>query len=216
MLSATALTGTPAGALGQDAVLCENAILFAAAQTGAPVDLLQAIALVESGRGGRLWPWAINAKGAGRWHESRAALVANIRNLREAGETSFDIGCFQINTHWHGTAFDNDEAMADPATNALYAAQFLSDLKQEFGTWEGAAGAYHSRTPQLADAYRARVLGHLRPAEATLATAAPAPAPVPPKPFDYPLFLAGASGAPGSIVPAQDARQPFLAGWGTR
>ena len=46
--------------------------------------------------------------------------------------------------------------MFDPATNANYAARFLSDLYSELGNWSEAAGAYHSRTPKYAQKYAAR------------------------------------------------------------
>ena len=46
--------------------------------------------------------------------------------------------------------------MFDPDMNALYAARFLSELYREFGDWTGAAGAYHSRTPEYADRYKVK------------------------------------------------------------
>ena len=46
----------------------------------------------------------------------------------------------------------------DPTANAAYAARFLSALYTETGSWEAAAGRYHSVTPALGEAYRERVL----------------------------------------------------------
>jgi hypothetical protein len=46
--------------------------------------------------------------------------------------------------------------MFNPERNALYAAHFLIELHREFGSWTEAAGAYHSRTPEHADRYKAK------------------------------------------------------------
>ena len=76
-----------------------------------------------------------------------------------AGRRSFDVGCFQINYHWHGHNFPSLEAMFDPDTGADYAARFLQSLYAERGNWSAAAGAYHSQTPVA----RQRLPGALRP-----------------------------------------------------
>jgi hypothetical protein len=145
---------------------CLSAAEAAAARHGVPAELLRAIALVETGRGGpdgpRPWPWAINAGGRGAWFESRAAASAAARRALAAGTRSIDIGCFQINLRWHGDAFESIDAMFDPAANADYAARFLARLHREAGDWTVAAGWYHSRTPELSKAYRERLARHLR------------------------------------------------------
>lgn len=216
------LASPVAGDTGDEAALCVRAIDMAAAQTGVPADLLHAIARVESGRRGKPWPWAINLDGTGVWHDSRATLEAHVLHLQAMGETSFDIGCFQINTRWHGANFDSLAAIADPDANALYAARFLRRLHAEFDTWEGATGAYHSRTPARAASYLARVEGQrARPAvptrppsppELVAVARAPAAARVA---TAYPLLHAagGQGAAPGSTVPIMAARPPFLVGW---
>lgn len=141
--------------------LCEAAAERAAALTGVPVALLRAIALAETGRnrGGRLrpWPWALNIAGRGYWPESRTAASRHLRQTLSQAPGHVDMGCFQINLHWHGGAFASPEAMLDPEANALYAARFLKRLHAETGDWNVAAGLYHSRSPERAAAYRARV-----------------------------------------------------------
>jgi hypothetical protein len=220
LFAAAALAATACAVPGMAATPCHAAIDRAAAATGAPRDLLTAIAMAESGRNGAPWPWALNVAGRGYWHPDRDALAAHVRALVEAGETRFDVGCFQINARWHGQEFPNIDAMLDPNENALYAARFLAALRVELGTWEGATGAYHSRTPALAEAYRARVARHRAAARpraptdtAPRAEGAAGPLPVP---VEYPLLRGGVSGAPGSVVPALAARAPFLAGWAAR
>lgn len=233
MVRAAAIVGTsihldPAGAAPSaptsaaipDAALCAQAISAAATRTGVPADLLHAIARVESGRRGAPWPWALNVEGKGTWYDSREDLEAQIRRLQAAGKTSFDIGCFQINTRWHAAGFETLATMADPLANAHYAADFLSRLFTEFGSWEAATGAFHSRTPALAEAYLARVASQ-RTLTNTEGAPAPAVALAPPahaavrSATAYPLLhgAGGGKSAPGSIVPTLAARAPFLRGW---
>jgi hypothetical protein len=165
------------------AALCERAIVEGARRGGVPVEILHAIALTETGRnlGGRLRPspWAINREGKGHWFRSREEALAFARESVAAGRPSFDVGCVQINYRWHGHAFPSIEAMLDPEWTATYAAQFLRTLYEERGSWSEAAGAYHSLTPQFANAYRARfdrLLADLRPIELDAPAVAALPA----------------------------------------
>ena len=97
-----------------------------------PQDVLHAISLTETGRpaNGRLrpWPWAINREGKGFWFKNRDEALAFAKASVAAGRRSFDVGCFQINYHWHGMNFASLEAMFDPDTGADYAARFLQSL----------------------------------------------------------------------------------------
>ena len=148
-----------------------------------PQEVLHAISLTETGRpdGGRLrpWPWAINREGQGHWFKTRAEAFAFAQASLAAGRRSFDVGCFQINYHWHGHNFPSLEAMFDPEAGATYAARFLQSLYLERGSWLAAAGAYHSQTPARASVYRARferILAGLG-GNTDLAVAAASPAP---------------------------------------
>jgi hypothetical protein len=142
------------------AEICERAIVAGARRAGLPQEVLHAISLTETGRvqGGRLrsYPWAINREGKGFWFKSRDEALAFARASLAAGRRSFDVGCFQINYHWHGANFPSLEAMFDPDIGADYAAAFLKGLHAERGDWSAAAGAYHSQTPARANVYRAR------------------------------------------------------------
>lgn len=155
----------PAFALESDALetaeLCRFATDQAERAHGTPPGLLRAVSLVESGRridGARVaWPWTINLEGAGHWFDSREEALAFARAALEAGKTSFDIGCMQINYRWHHQEFGSLEEMFDPAHNADYAARFLTALETETGDWMHAAGFYHSRTPTHSERYRTLV-----------------------------------------------------------
>lgn len=197
--------------------LCEQAARQAAAETGVPPDLLLAIALAESGRArdGRLrpWPWTANLEGRGHWFDTRAELVAFAEGAVAVGRTSVDIGCFQINWRWHGQHFARPGDLSDPLTGARHAAAYLLRLRGEFGGWEGAAGAYHSREPARAARYAARVaeLRGTAPTAPTVPTLAPPP-PEPAVRVTWALAGGGAPAAPGSLVPATAAPRPFLPG----
>jgi hypothetical protein len=157
---------------GADAAACGEWAMIAAQEAGVPVDLMRAIARVESGRRdaaqpGRShppWPWTVGTGSGGRWfataREARAFALARL-----AAGDEVDIGCFQLNHRWHGRAFESLDAMFAPDRNARYAARFLAALHAEFGDWTRAAAAYHSRTPEHGRAYLARlaaVLGTMR------------------------------------------------------
>ncbi len=143
-----------------DAALCTTAARQAATETGVPLSVLMAVTLTETGRNtaGRMdpWPWTVNMEGEGHWFEDEDAARAFVYDRYKSGARSFDIGCFQINHRWHGENFASVAEMFRPDKNALYAAEFLGQLYDEFGDWSAAAGAFHSRTQQFAKAYRAR------------------------------------------------------------
>jgi hypothetical protein len=147
----------------------------------------------------RPWPWTLNFGGDGRWFATRAEAEAALAEGIAAGRRNIDVGCFQINLRWHGSAFPAPQAMFAPDANAGYAARFLADLHAETGDWPAAAGAFHSRTAVHADRYRARfetILAGLGRA------AGPAPDARAGRRFNpYPLLLPGGTPAGGSLFP---------------
>lgn len=146
-----------------DATACDAAAKIASAEIGVPEYYLKAIARTESGisRGGSFspWPWTVNVAGKGSYFQNKQAAQNHIVKSLHGGVRNVDIGCFQINLKWHGSRFDSVEHMLDPLENARYAAFFLRDLHTEFGDWEAAAGAYHSRHAE----YSAQYLDRLKP-----------------------------------------------------
>lgn len=146
---------------------CEALAARAAAERGIPEGLLPSIARVESGRGQgslgrRAWPWTLNQAGKGMYFDTRAEAMDYLRAAVASGVRNIDVGCMQINYRWHGEQFASLDAMMDPDTNTRYAARFLSELREQHGSWEIATGFYHSMTPDRSRHYRelvARVLG---------------------------------------------------------
>jgi len=125
---------------------CERSIRAAERKYNLPPYLLAAIALTESGRDGKPSPVAMNIGG-------RSYFASSTRDMEEVvgrygGETSsIDVGCMQINLRWHAPRFKNWRSLLVPSYNAEYAALYMTELYRRTGSWNGAVGAYHSRTP---------------------------------------------------------------------
>jgi soluble lytic murein transglycosylase-like protein len=141
---------------------CGRAIAEAERGAGIPAGLLLAIARVESGRaapGGGIapWPFAINADGAGRYPETKAAAITEVEALRGRGIRSVDVGCMQVNLFHHPQAFPDLEAAFDPPRNVAYAVRFLRELHGRTGNWSDAIAQYHSGEPGRGLAYHSRV-----------------------------------------------------------
>ncbi len=132
--------------------------------TGIPKALLGAISLAETGRWAPdrqesfAWPWTVMAEGRGRYFDTKAEAVAEVYALLDQGLTNIDVGCMQINLHYHGGAFADIEQAMDPTANIAYAGRYLSNLYGAAKSWTTAAGYYHSMTPDRSNAYRERVL----------------------------------------------------------
>lgn len=187
---------------------CERAASVAAAEFGVPPDLMLAVAVAESGRlaDGRLqpWPWAVNVAGRGHWFATRTEAEAHVAEVLASGRRNVDLGCFQINHRWHADRFESVSAMFDPLRNARHAAAFLASLHEESGDWDMAVGHYHSRTPHLAERYRARIAALRDPG---LLPESEAPER---RPNGLTILQVGPPGAAGSLVPARSPATPIL------
>lgn len=193
--------------------LCEDAARIAAREAAIPEQVMLAITLVETARdldgAPRPWPWAVHASGSGHWFPSRPAAIRHVTDVMSAQIDNIDIGCFQINLRWHGASFTNPEQMFDPLANARHAARFLSQLHRETGDWLLAAGAYHSRTPALAERYRGRIAAMLARLDAAprvqtrqaIASSSPLAAP-----SGRPILVP----AQGALLALHSARTPLL------
>ena len=162
----------PAGYDPHDATLCGQATERVEHAGYSPGRLLTAISHVESGRWDSVtgikvaWPWTINANGVGHFFASKDAAIAEVIRLQRAGVALIDVGCMQINLHYHRNAFANLDAAFDPNTNVAYAVSFLRGLAVETGSWMRAAARYHSAEPDRASIYHAKVIEELRSIDA--------------------------------------------------
>ncbi|MEO1493677.1 MAG: lytic transglycosylase domain-containing protein [Pseudomonadota bacterium] len=141
--------------------LCWDAAIAAADRNGVPRNIMLAITLVETRtkRDGETgpWPWTVNVAGKGAWLDSRAQALLHAQRALAQGQTSFDVGCFQLNYRWHGQHFASIDQMFEPGPSGDYAARFVKSLHEETGDWIRASGLYHSRTPKHAARYRGLV-----------------------------------------------------------
>jgi len=157
------LLATPAQAL-DDTAACGAETARQEAVQGIPAQLLHAISLVESGRWNAehratlAWPWTVMAEGEGRFLPSKAAAIAEVKALQARGVKNIDVGCMQVNLLAHSTAFKSLDEAFEPATNVAYAARFLMGLYSSTKDWKTAAAYYHSQTPDLAAAYKTKLV----------------------------------------------------------
>src|SRR5262249_6412316 len=148
----------------QQSELCTTALRRAEQRYHLPVALLESIARAESGLPitstgeVRPWPWTIDAGGTGLFFDSKTAALAWLR--AQASHHAFiDVGCMQVDLHYHPDAFASMEDALEPEMNADYAGRLLLALHdgEAGGSWDVAVGLYHSHSALLAAEYRDRV-----------------------------------------------------------
>ena len=143
--------------------LCEQAVTRWERISTVPNKLLHAISLAESGKWSkrdrrvRAWPWTVTSGGPGSYFNTKREALAEVRRLQSRGVTNIDVGCMQVNLHFHGHNFGSIEEAMDPDLNAAYAAKFLTNLRRNADNWAEAAGHYHSMTPGRTERYRGKV-----------------------------------------------------------
>jgi hypothetical protein len=130
---------------------------------GIPRHLLTAISHTESGRWSKseqaivAWPWTVTSGSTGRFFDTKEEAMAEVEFLMTEGVRNIDVGCMQINMHYHADAFETLSDAFDPKQNTAYAAKFLSKLKTSSNSWMDAAGTYHSSTPDKKAYYQSKV-----------------------------------------------------------
>ena len=147
-----------------DSSVCSSAAKSAGAEYGVSFDLLQTIAVVESGKWDHLqnryvaWPWTVNIQGKGHYFDSREEAIKAVKEAQAKGITSIDVGCMQINLKYHGKAFSSIEEALEPENNVKYSAKFLRTLYSSNGRdWKKAAKRYHSGNAKEGEIYTQRL-----------------------------------------------------------
>ncbi|GMB82945.1 lytic transglycosylase domain-containing protein [Shinella zoogloeoides] len=123
---------------------CEREILAAAAKYDIPAGILYSVGLTETGRKGSLQPFALNIEGKAYFGASREEALRTFEAARARGARLIDLGCMQINHHFHGEHFASAAEMFDPHKNVEYAAAFLARLHARHETWTMAVARYHA------------------------------------------------------------------------
>jgi soluble lytic murein transglycosylase-like protein len=128
---------------GADAV-CEREMAAASHRHEVPLGVLYAVGMTESGRKGSLHRFAMNIEGKPYFATSVADALSAFQAARAKGKKLIDVGCMQINHHFHGEKFKSVGQMFDPRANVEYAARFLSELREREGSWTLAVARYHA------------------------------------------------------------------------
>ncbi len=123
---------------------CEREMTRASARYQVPLGVLYAVGMTETGRKGSLQPYAMNIEGQPHFAASAGEAVRLFDAARRRGARLIDLGCMQINHHYHGDHFASVEAMLDPGRNVDYAARFLRELREREGSWTMAVARYHA------------------------------------------------------------------------
>ncbi len=126
------------------AVSCEKEIAVAARRYDIPLAVFYAVGLNETGSRGRLQPFSMNIDGRSSTNATLDQALRSFSDAKASGARMIDIGCMQINHHYHGANFPSLIAMFDPALNIDYAARFLRDLKIREKTWTMAVARYNA------------------------------------------------------------------------
>jgi hypothetical protein len=148
----------------QYAETCGLAVTAAEQEYRLPKRLLTAVSLTESGHWYKAkqemiaWPWTVYAEGRGRYLPSKKAAIEEVKALKAKGVRNIDVGCMQINLHYHPEAFEDLASALDPEKNTRYAAKLLKSLREESRSWNIAIAHYHSRTQKYNVPYRQKVL----------------------------------------------------------
>ncbi|WP_027233073.1 transglycosylase SLT domain-containing protein [Phyllobacterium sp. UNC302MFCol5.2] len=124
--------------------LCEREMHRASGKYGIPLGILYAVGLTETGHKESLQPYAMNIDGTPYFMPSAAAAAAKFAQAQMQGAKLIDLGCMQINQHYHADAFPSVAAMLDPKANVDYAARFLKGLRSREGSWTMAVARYHA------------------------------------------------------------------------
>jgi soluble lytic murein transglycosylase-like protein len=144
VLAAASISSGPVFAVSAATNPCEPEILRAADRYNIPVGILYAVGLTETGNKGSLQPNALNIEGKAVFPASRSAAIAAFEAARRDGAKLIDLGCMQINHHYHFGHFRSLGDMLDPKQNVDYAARFLLILKRRHDTWSMAVARYHA------------------------------------------------------------------------
>jgi soluble lytic murein transglycosylase-like protein len=143
LLTAISISSAAASA-APDANLCEREMVRAARKYSVPLGMLYAVGLTETGRKGSLQPYALNVEGRAVYGIDKDEAIRHFKQARATGAKLIDMGCMQINHHFHAEHFVSLDEMLNPARNVDYAARFLKQLHEREGSWTMAVARYHA------------------------------------------------------------------------
>lgn len=124
--------------------VCEEHMIRVAKAYDIPVGVLYSVGLTESGRRSSLQPYALNIQGRPFFGATKEEALSAFNAARAEGKKLIDIGCMQINHHYHRDQFPSLDAMFEPGLNVEYSAKFLKRLKARHDSWTMAVARYHA------------------------------------------------------------------------
>ena len=141
--------------------LCENTIESLEIQTDIPKGLLFGIGKAEAIRKIKnkfvIWPWTINHAGKSMFFDTKKQMRNYVFKNLKRNDFNIDVGCMQINIKWHKNNFKKISDMFEVNPNISYAASFLHQLKNKYGSWDKAIKHYHSSDPKKNKPYLIKV-----------------------------------------------------------
>ncbi len=143
--------------------VCEQQMTRAAREYQIPLNILYSVGLTETGQHGTLSPYDMNVDGRAVHSDTLPQALARFQFERAHGAKLIDIGCMQINHHWHAQNFRSVNEMFDPERNVQYAASFLKTLRAEEGSWTLAVARYNAGpdNPRAQRNYVCSVIGNM-------------------------------------------------------
>ena len=97
-----------------DGRICEKFLASVSKSEGVPLGVLYAVGMTETGTRGILQPYALNIEGKSVITESSGGAMKEFRVARRRGKILVDLGCMQVNHHYHGMNFASPDEMLDP------------------------------------------------------------------------------------------------------
>jgi soluble lytic murein transglycosylase-like protein len=131
-------------ARGASLPICEREMTRAAGRYEIPLNILYSVGLTETGNRGTLSPYDMNVDGRAVHSNSLEEALARFAFERSRGAKLIDVGCMQINHHWHAAHFGSLREMFDPERNVEYAASYLKSLRDQAGSWTLAVARYNA------------------------------------------------------------------------
>lgn len=144
VLAAISIFSPVCRSAAEELTICEREMRTAADEFRIPLGVLYAVGMTESGGKKGLQPLAMNIAGKPYVASSLADALSRFETERARGVKLIDLGCMQINHHYHGGRFASVAEMFDPHKNVQYAARFLNELRARHDTWTMAVARYHA------------------------------------------------------------------------
>lgn len=144
VLAAISIFSSVGNSVAEELTICEREMRAAADEFRIPLGVLYAVGMTESGGKKGLQPLAMNIAGKPYVASSLADALSRFEKEQARGVKLIDLGCMQINHHYHGGRFASVAEMFDPHKNVQYAARFLNELRARHDTWTMAVARYHA------------------------------------------------------------------------